>query len=420
MRITPLLKDSTRSHTIFFHHLLPFYLQDLLLLTKVGIYSEYLDKRLNFPDLTNERKKQLRRISKLRGRDILVYAADERKSQSPISILYEDLLPIEDQLSNLKGDAIDVIIETTGGSGEVAEDIVRMLRGKYEDVAFIIPGMAKSAGTIMVMSGNEILMSPTSSLGPIDAQLFWQGKQFSAEAFLEGLNKIKEETNKEKALNRAHIPILQNISPGDIQHARNALNFAEKLVTEWLVIYKFKDWKKHSSTRKYVTDAERKKRANQVAKELCNHGKWLTHGRSVKLDDLEKMRIKITDFSKEPELYDAIMRYYTLMRMAFGSSIYKIFETIESQVYQYFMPLGNPPMTIGDKAIGDFDCPKCHNISKIQLNFEKGVEVEEGCIKYPSNDIFKCSKCNEEHNLGEMRRQLELQVRKKVVTDEKD
>ncbi|MFH1787936.1 MAG: Clp protease ClpP [Candidatus Altiarchaeota archaeon] len=386
----------------------------------MGVYSEYLDKRLSFQDLTKERKSQLKRISELRGRDILVYAADERKAIPYTPILYEDLLHIEDQLNNLKGKSIDVILETTGGSGEVAEDIVRLLRGKYDDVAFIIPGMAKSAGTIMVMSGNDILMGPSSSLGPIDAQLFWQGKQFSAEAFLEGLNKIKEETDKDKALNRAYIPILQNISPGDIQHARNALNFAEKLVTEWLAVYKFKEWEKHSSTGKEVTRTEREKRANQVARELCNHGRWLTHARSIKIEDLERMRVKITDFSKEPELSDAIIRYYTLMRMTFDSNIYKIFETVDSQVYRYFMPPGNPPMTIGKKAIGEFECPKCHNISKIQLNFEKDLELEEGCIKYPPDDIFKCSKCNEEHNLGEMRRQLELQVQKKVVTDEKD
>jgi hypothetical protein len=44
--------------------------------------------------------------------------------------------------------------------------------------------------------------------------LSWQGKQFSADAFLEGLRKIKDETDKKQALNRALIPMLQNISPG--------------------------------------------------------------------------------------------------------------------------------------------------------------------------------------------------------------
>lgn len=88
----------------------------------------------------------------------------------------EDLLPINDQLANLKGSALDLILETPGGSGEAAEDIVRSLRNRYNDLAIIVPGWAKSAGTIMVMAADEILMEPASALGPIDAQIFWPGE----------------------------------------------------------------------------------------------------------------------------------------------------------------------------------------------------------------------------------------------------
>jgi len=385
----------------------------------MGVYSEYLDRNLSFPDLTKERKTQLKRISELRGgRDIIVFASDERKAQvAPVFISYEDLLPFVDQLSNLNGEAIDVILETTGGFGETAEDIVRLLREKYEDVAFIVPGMAKSAGTIMVMSGDDILMEPASSLGPIDAQLSWQGKQFSADAFLKGLDKIKDEAEEKKALNRAYIPILQNISPGEIQHAENARDFAKTLVGEWLAKYKFKDWTIHSSTGKPVTKEEREKRASEIADELSKID-WLTHGRSIKISDLEEMRLKITDYSKNPDLFDAIRRYYTLLRMSFETNIYKIFETIDSQIYRFYLPPGTPPITMGKKAIADFLCQKCKATAKIQLNFEKNVELEEGCILYPVDDIFKCPKCNEEYNLSEMRRQLELQVKKEVIKND--
>jgi ClpP class serine protease len=48
-----------------------------------------------------------------------------------------------------------------------------MLHGKYSEVAVIIPGYAKSAGTIIAMAGDEILMDSISALGPIDAHLQW-------------------------------------------------------------------------------------------------------------------------------------------------------------------------------------------------------------------------------------------------------
>ena len=240
----------------------------------MGTYSEYLDQPLagNMELLNAERKKQLRQISKLRGdRDILLFAADLNKETPLISISYVDILPISDQLANLKGTKLDLILETPGGAGEVAEDIVRMIRKKYDDVAVIVPGWAKSAGTIIAMAADEILMGPTSALGPIDAQLSWQGKRFSADALLEGMNKIKEEVARTGVLNKTYIPILQGISPGELQSAANALDFAKKLVTLWLAEYKFKKWKEHSSTGQPVTDSDRSERAEEIADQLCHH-----------------------------------------------------------------------------------------------------------------------------------------------------
>jgi len=393
---------------------------DLRLVGEVlmGIYSEYIDRRMDMKQLTAERKRQLKRISELRdNRDILVYAADLRKADLPIHINVEDLLPIADQLSNLHGSALDVILETTGGIGEVAEDIVRLIRSKYEDVAFIVPGTAKSAGTIIVMSGDEILMEPMSSLGPIDAQLHWQGRQFSAEAFLTGLEKIKAETDATGKLNRAYIPILQNISVGEIQNAENALEFARTLVTEWLKTYKFRKWVTHSSTGAAVTEDEKAERAAEIAAELCNHSRWLTHGRSIKIEDLTRMGLKISDYTTQPELFDAIRRYHTLLQMTFDSAIYKVFETAKSQIYRMRAAEQQGPLLNPEHVIVEVGCGKCGEKIKVQLNFAKGQTLEPGCIAYPKDDLLKCPNCGEEHNLSGMRKKVEMDLKKGVVLE---
>jgi ClpP class serine protease len=106
----------------------------------MGFLTEYIAKLMTFDQTTAERKAQLSALSVARGgRDILVYAADLMKQGPPIGIDYSDLQPIADQLANLHGKAIDVILETPGGSGEVAEDIVRMLHDNYEQT----PGWAE-------------------------------------------------------------------------------------------------------------------------------------------------------------------------------------------------------------------------------------------------------------------------------------
>lgn len=393
----------------------------------MGVYTEYLDRQMNSEELTAERKAQLARIGELRGRDVLVYAADLNKGEAPISIDYPDLLPINDQLANLNGDALDFILETPGGSGEIAEDIVDLLHKKYDDVAVIVPGTAKSAGTLMVMAADEILMEPASSLGPIDAQIQWQGKVFSADALLEGMEAIKKEVDKTGALNKAYIPILQGISPGEVQSAENALKFARKLVTDWLVRFKFKNWKTHSSSGEPVTDEERKKRAEEVAKALCNHRRWLTHGRSIKLDDLEAMRVRITNYAEQADLAEAVRRYHTLLQMSFASTpIYKVIETPTSQIYRFHQQLAAPLPGQGPGALPgqaasaqvDFACGKCGEHSKIQADFQPGVPTAPDAIPFPADNRLTCPKCGAENDVGDVRQQLEAQVGRPVVTQE--
>lgn len=386
----------------------------------MGIFTEYLDAGLNFEQLTAERKKQLRRISQLRGgRDVLVLAADLTKDNAPLAIGYADLLPISDQLSNLSGSAINVLLETPGGSGEVAEDIVRLLHEKYQEVGVIIPGCAKSAGTIIAMAADEILMEPVSALGPIDAQIRWQGKVFSADALIEGMEKIKKEVEQTGTLNRAYIPILQGISPGELQSAENALAFAKDLVTDWLARYKFKAWTQHASTGLPVTEDDKKQRAKEVAETLCNHRRWKTHGRSIKIPDLEAMRLRVTDYSKQPDLAEAIRRYFTLLQMALSSNIYKVFETPDSQIYRFLSPPTPPPQPTPsqpDVAVLEVACGRCRNVTPVQANLGAPKPLQAGCVAFPPTNRLSCPNCGAVMDLADARRQLEAQSKRPVVT----
>lgn len=383
-------------------------------LYEMGVYTEYLDKHLDPESLTKERKLQLKAISNLRQRDVLVFAANLNQERAAIG--YDDLLPINDQLANLSGEKLDFIIETPGGSGEVAEDIVELLHDKYKEVSIIVPGYAKSAGTIITMAGNEILMGPTSALGPIDAQIIAQGKRFSAEALLQGIEKIKAEVTESGSLNKAYIPILQGVSPGEIQNAQNALNFAKKLVTEWLAKYKFENWTTHSNGAP-VSMEEKEKRAEEIASKLCNHSHWLTHGRSIKISDLTEMKLQIVDYSTNAKLYDAINRYYTLLQMTFQSNIYKVFETPNSQIYRMITEkrVGeNDPQTADNVSL-EQNCATCGKPFKIQANLEKNIPLAAGHIKFPPTNMAFCPSCHKPNDLSKIRKNIEQQTGKKIV-----
>ena len=384
----------------------------------MGIYSDYLDQQLSFEELSRQRKRQLQRISDIRGRAILAYASDFTK-QAPNSIDYSDIVPFSDQVSALHGDNVDIILETPGGFAEIVEDLVHLLRSKFQQIGVIIPGAAKSAGTIFAMAADEILMGTTSALGPIDAQIGAQGKSFSADAFLTGLEDIRKNAEKEQHLDIALIPILQAISPGEIQHCLNAQAFSRQLVTNWLKEYKFRYWDVHSSTGETVTDAQKEERAEEIAKKLCDHNNWLTHGRSIRIGDLREMRLQVTDYTENQELNDAITRYYTLLRMSFETNIYKIYETPTSQIYRS-INTGQPspmqqPLNLPNPLILDFECPKCKKSTKIQINFDEEFPIPPDLVGFPKDNIFKCPSCGSDSNLLGLRQQLEAQLHKTIL-----
>jgi hypothetical protein len=379
---------------------------------------------MDFQAQCAERKVQLDRISKLRGgRDVLVYAADLSKGNRECMLDYSDILPFQDMLASLSGKELDIIVESPGGIAEAAEDIIKLVRSKYERVGMIVPGWAKSAGTIFVMAGDEILMGAASALGPIDAQIRHpSGKGYSAHAFLEGLQKIKDEVVKSGKLNPAYIPILNNISPGEIQHCENAQSFSQTLVTEWLEKYKFKYWDVHRTSGTPVTADQKRERAREIGKTLCDQSTWLTHNRSLRIADLEeKVRLRITDYSKEPDLSDAITRYYTLLRMGFETNLYKVYETITGQVFRFLNTPTKPQVVPAksnqaDHGIAVVNCPKCQAVTKVQFNLRAGIPLEKGAVPFPdTKDVLKCQQCGTDINLKNLRLQIEAQTGKKVV-----
>lgn len=385
----------------------------------MSIYSDYLDQKLSFQQITKNRKEQLKRISKLRGgNDIVVFAADFNNRQS--SIDKTDLLPFNDMISNCTGTKLDLILETPGGFAEIVEDLVRLIRDKYESFNIIIPGYAKSAGTIFAMAADDILMSNISSLGPIDAQMATQnGGRISADGYLEGLRKLKKEVGDKKTLNPVYIPILQKMSLGEIELYENVQKFSITLVKDWLCKYKFKNWTIHSSSGKPVTDEERKKKADSIAHELSKNSRWMTHSRSIKIPELTQMGLKINNYQNNSDLYDAITRYFTLLQMSFETNIYKIYETKEKQIYRFAVPQNSKPINqkIDLQQIDklDFECPKCKKVTSFQIDLGKKKPPKKGLTVFPKNNLFTCPNCHSVINLTPIRLQVESQSGKKIL-----
>jgi hypothetical protein len=135
---------------------------------------------------------------------------------------------------------------------------------------------------------------------------------------------------------------------------------------------------------------------------------------------LEIMRLRITDYSRQMELADAIRRYYTLLQMTFATNIYKVFETPASQVYRFIMqqvpPPQPPPASVGaEVAIIEAKCGKCNTPTRVQANIGQARPLQAGCVAFPANNKLTCPNCGAEMDLADARRQIEGQAKKPVV-----
>jgi hypothetical protein len=236
---------------------------------------------------------------------------------------------------------------------------------------------------------------------------------------LKGFDRIKDEVTETGQLNKAYIPILQGISPGELESARNQLDLAKELVAQWLVAYKFRQWDVHSSTGEPVTPDEKNARAAEIAGQLCLHSQWRSHGRSIMLSDLKAMRLRITDYSENTDLADAIRRYFVLLQMTFDTNIYKVFETPVSQIVRFLAVTGEEAQRAPGApfVVVDIKCQRCGKALKVQANLGQSHPLQDGCLPFPRENKLPCPGCGVEHDLTPLRRQIELQTKRKVATD---
>jgi len=222
---------------------------------------------------------------------------------------------IEDLTNDVdKKDKLLIILTTTGGSAIAVERYVNIIRKHYNEVCFVIPDYAYSAGTILCMSGDDIYMDYSSVLGPIDPQV--QNKEGRWVAAMGYLDKVNELINKAKggSLTQAEFLILKDIDLAELREYEQAKELTIDLLKKWLVKYKFKNWNNHTNSGQKVTEKEKIERAEKIADELSNNKTWKSHGRPINIETLERtLKLKIEDYSNNITIRNLIRPYYGLL-----------------------------------------------------------------------------------------------------------
>ncbi len=236
----------------------------------------------------------------------------------PIHYGMDDLIrdAVEDRFGNRKArkPKFTVVLETTGGYIEVAQRIVETFRRHYRQVEFVVPNYAMSAGTVLVLSGDAIHMDYYSVLGPIDPQVQRQGGMVPALGYLEQYKRLVEKSSNGDLSTAELAFLVQRFDPAELYSYEQARDLSITLLKEWLVKYKFKDWKQTRTRRLKVTPKMKRDRAEQIAAILNKTDEWHSHGRGISMDVLRKrVGLEIDDFGAKPELSKKIRTYYRLL-----------------------------------------------------------------------------------------------------------
>ena len=256
---------------------------------------------------------RLRQLAALIGtrydRNVLYYASSFlQKPQVPGLFTSINMEDINGFMAGVHGHDFSkgllLVLHTPGGMAEAAQTIVDYLRSKFSAIDVLVPTYAMSAGTMIALGCDRVVMGKQSQLGPTDPQLIVGNRAFSAHSIVEQFEEAKAEISGNPTLAHAWAPVLRSFGPALLQEARKSISYGETLVRDWLEQYMF---------------SERDDPASQ-AKEVAAHfggNQHGSHGRRINRDEVKQQHVEVMDLEDDQDLQEEVLTLYHLSTIAF-------------------------------------------------------------------------------------------------------
>lgn len=242
------------------------------------------------------RRKYLKELSLYTNRDTIIYASSylTMGNQNPYlqQIIPNDIRMFMAVLEGLKGESLDIILHSPGGTWEAAEQIVCYLRKKYNHIRVIVPMNAMSAATMLSCAADEIIIAKHGALGPIDPQINFIGGTLPAQTIIDDINLAKEEIAKNPGTAVLWLDKIRNYP--SYNYCVAAIKASKDRVQEWL-----KDYMK--------LDKNIAQHAAEWLGDQTIHG---SHGRPIGYDKLKNLNLKVKLLEDDQELQDKVLSVF--------------------------------------------------------------------------------------------------------------
>lgn len=257
----------------------------------------------------------LARVSGLReDRNVILYgSAFLQKPQAPapsLTITHEDINGLMSVMFGMDwSKGLTLILHTPGGVTNAAETIVAYLRAKFATaVEAVVPTYAMSAGTMIALSCERVVMGRQSQLGPIDPQMPVGGRFVSARAVVEQFDRAVAEIKTDLTVAHAWAPILQSMGPALLQEAQNALDYGESMVARWL------------ASGMFANEGDAVERGAAVARHFNDATTHKSHGRRIDRVEADGVGVVTEELERNQDIQEAVLTTYHLMTIFFEQS----------------------------------------------------------------------------------------------------
>lgn len=261
--------------------------------------------------LYHKRQEYFNTISSITGRNVIAYYSGWLKYPQAPNISINELdknafMEVVYGLDRSKG--LDIILHTPGGELAATESIVTYLKRMFNNnIRAIIPQISMSAGTMMAMSCQSIIMGEQSSLGPIDPQLGGIACQAVLDEFKDAVKQISQEPS---SLGLWQV-IISKYDPTFLTACQNAITWSGKLATQWL------------------TEVNPNINVKKVLDAFFNHRHSFSHAKHMSKGECKNAGLPIVDLENDQNLQDAVLSLHHCFMIFFDKFL--VSKAVENQ-----------------------------------------------------------------------------------------
>ncbi len=300
------------------------------------------------PDYDVVRRKYLQQLRQLDPeRAVIAYYSGFMEGRPPTPDLQINLMDVQGMMevvSNISERRLDLIVHTPGGLAEGAEQVLLYLRTRFDHIRAVVPLVAMSAGTMLALGCDEIVLAAHSQLGPIDPQfqiMTADGPRAApAEAILEQFERAKVEIAASPASAGAWLPILSGYGPGLLVQCDDQRQLGKELVAGWLTQFMLAD------------NADAESKAQATVDFFAAYRDHKTHNRPIRREQLRALGLRVVDLEDDHAYQDAVLSvHHCFMHTLAGPPVTKIIENHTGRAFvrwvhmppQLVLAQGGPP-----------------------------------------------------------------------------